>query len=138
LTDLDRTECAPLKVQEWFDFPKNRNLIFRIAVREVESWLLADRRNFANFMGVPISRIPELPEDIPDPKALLFDLARHSNKKIIKEDIPPESGSGASDGKNYNGRLIEFVTDNWDIDNAKVSSVCKSLTSAITAFRNIN
>ena len=30
---------------------------FRVAVREVEAWLLADRETFADFLGVRAKRI---------------------------------------------------------------------------------
>lgn len=44
LTDLDNTRCAPSLIAEWLTVPKHPNLLFRIAVREVEAWLLSDAR----------------------------------------------------------------------------------------------
>ena len=41
LTDLDQTDCPPLLIGKWLSIPKHENLLFRIAVREIESWLLA-------------------------------------------------------------------------------------------------
>jgi len=50
LVDLDFDKCAPSLIKEWFDgFDKNPRLIFRVAVPEVESWLIADTKNFARF-----------------------------------------------------------------------------------------
>lgn len=135
LVDLDSTECAPKRVNEFIDFAKNENLVFRVAVREVEAWLFADRKNFASFLGVGMNKISTQPEDILYPKELLFRLARKSKKNAIKEDIPPELESGARIGKNYNGRLKEFVWIHWDIDKARLQS--KSLDKAIKAFCNI-
>ncbi|HEX9971235.1 MAG TPA: hypothetical protein VGD14_04115 [bacterium] len=43
LTDLDQVECAPILIKEWLPVPKHPNLLFRVAVREVESWVLAHR-----------------------------------------------------------------------------------------------
>ena len=37
LTDLDKNECAPMLIQEWLTVPLHPNLIFRVAVREVEA-----------------------------------------------------------------------------------------------------
>ncbi|RKZ31180.1 hypothetical protein DRQ36_02935 [bacterium] len=137
LVDLNATECAPLKKEEFIDFNKNEKLIFRIAIREVEAWLFADRKNFASFLGVRIDRMPKKPEEIADPKKLLFDISRKSQKRVIKEDIPPEPGSLASIGKNYNGRLKEFVLQYWDINIARNVLKNKSLDKALNAFSSI-
>ena len=52
LTDLDKNECAPMLIQEWLTDPLHPNLIFRVAVHEVEAWILADREAFAPFLGI--------------------------------------------------------------------------------------
>ena len=39
LTDLE-SECAPNQIREWLPETKHPNFLFRIAVKEVESWLL--------------------------------------------------------------------------------------------------
>ena len=49
LTDLDKSECPIALLEQWLTVPRNSNLLFRVAVREVESWLLADRVNFSTF-----------------------------------------------------------------------------------------
>ena len=138
LVDLDNTDCAPSKMSEFIDFPKNRNFIFRIAVREVEAWLFADRKNFAEYLGVAIARIPMQPEEIDDPKQFLFNIARRSKKKAIREDIPPEPESKARIGKNYNGRLKEFVWKHWDVQIARETLLRKSLDKAIMAISSLN
>jgi len=117
LTDLDRYECAPTMIAEWVDFTPHSNLIFRIAVREVESWILADREGFADFLGISPVRIPDNPDALQDPKQILINLAARSRKRNIREDIVPTSDF-ARIGPNYNGRLMEFVLGNWDIERA--------------------
>jgi hypothetical protein len=47
LTDLNSTECPPTLIKKWLPYPKHPNLLFRVAVREVEAWLLAHRDAFA-------------------------------------------------------------------------------------------
>ncbi len=42
LADLDDSECDPLMIRKWLPNGAIRNLIFRMAVREIESWVLAD------------------------------------------------------------------------------------------------
>lgn len=59
LTDLDRADCPPVIIDSWLPHPKHPNFLFRVAVREVEAWVLADREAFAKFCGVPVSAIPE-------------------------------------------------------------------------------
>ena len=49
LVDLDQEEeCAPALVSSWLPVG-TRDLCFRVAVREVEAWLLADRPGIARF-----------------------------------------------------------------------------------------
>ena len=53
LTDLDTSfNCPPELIANWITGDKNPNLIFRVAVKEVESWLLADGKNFSSFLKV--------------------------------------------------------------------------------------
>jgi hypothetical protein len=86
-------------------------MCFRVAVRETEAWLLADRERLARFLGISTSRIPLDPEAMDDPKSLMVDLARHSRRREIREDMIPRSGSGRNVGPAYVSRLIEFVAE---------------------------
>lgn len=58
LTDLDKNSCPLALIEEWLSQPKHPNLIFRVAVIEVEAWLLAHREAFAQFLGIPANLIP--------------------------------------------------------------------------------
>ena len=49
LTDLDKNECAPMLIRGWLTVPLHPNLIFRVAVHEVEAWILADRGSIRMF-----------------------------------------------------------------------------------------
>ena len=122
LTDLDDKECAPIMIQEWLPETKNPNLIFRIAVREVESWVLADQPGFAKFLGISPKKVAEKPDDLSDPKAYLISLARESRKRAIREDIVPRQGSTAKQGPAYNECLVSFVQEAWNPSNARLSS----------------
>ena len=58
LVDLDlKPDCAPELVAEALPEPAD-GMCFRVAVREVEAWLLADRAGFAKWAGVRASLIP--------------------------------------------------------------------------------
>lgn len=111
LVDLNGDEdCAPPARNRWL--PQSSGLMcFRIAVREVESWLLADSERLARFLGVGQSALPKQPEDIVQPKAIMVELAGRSRRRAIREDFVPRPKSGRDVGPAYTGRLIEYVTD---------------------------
>jgi hypothetical protein len=92
-------------------------MIFRIAVREVEAWILADVEGYSTFTGVSRVSFPNNPESELDPKRTLINLTRRSRKRSIREDIVPIN-SNAQIGPNYNGRLMEFVFFHWEISRA--------------------
>jgi hypothetical protein len=112
LVDLDRDECAPKLRDAWLPSP-NTGMCLRVAVREVESWLLADRERIAKFLGVPIGKVPREPDLLEDPKGTVVDLARHSRRRDVREDMLPRPKSGRSEGPAYASRLIEFAQDAW-------------------------
>ena len=108
--DLDQdADCAPDFVRSVLPNPAN-SMLFRVAVRAIEAWLLADAERLAAFLRVRVSQIPTHPDAEPNPKRTLINLARQSRKRIIREDIVPREGSGTQVGPGYTGRLIEFVT----------------------------
>lgn len=118
LTDLDTALCAPQLIDEWTkQTPLSSNLFFRVAVREVESWILADRKNLAELLGITISKIPVDTDSIPDPKQLICNLARKSRKKGVREGIPPKD-LYAVQGYDYNAILGRFIQNKWNICNA--------------------
>lgn len=121
LTDLDNYECPMALKTDWIDFSPNPEFIFRIAVREVESWLLADREGFSGFLNVSLANFPVNPDAEPDPKNKLIQLAKRSKKRTIGEDIVPLN-QNARIGPNYNGCLSQFVLKFWNIQNAVLQS----------------
>lgn len=114
LTDLDLCECAPTLIRHWLNGPRHPNLLFRVAVREVESWLLGCRKPFATFLGIQEHRIPTKVDDIQNPKEFLVNLARKSRKRDVRLDLVPQEGSTAKVGPDYNGRLRRFIDQYWD------------------------
>ena len=109
LVDLDHeSACAPELCLNRLS-AKAAKLCFRVAVRAVESWLLADREAIAQFLSVSPSRVPADPESESYPKQVMVDLATRSKRRSIREDMVPRPGSGRSVGPAYTSRLIEFV-----------------------------
>ena len=134
LTDLDVHSPCPGGVWGvWLPGEtRNPNLMFRVAVKEVEAWLLADRKNLADFLEVSESLIPRDSEAIPDPKVEIVKLARSSTSKEIIHALVPPAGSTAEVGRSFDRMMIQFVKDHWDIDNAAGHS--RSLERAINAL----
>lgn len=113
LRDLNRdAACAPDLLQRLLPDPAP-SMRLRIAVHATETWLLADADGLSQFLGVSAARMPRVPEDLPDPKQTLIELARTSRSAAIREDMAPAPGTSARVGPGYSGRIIEFVTRSW-------------------------
>lgn len=111
LVDLNHdATCAPPLRIHWLPEPAPL-MCFRVVVRAVEAWLMADREHLARFLALSVSRLPFDPEAINHPKQVLVDLARRSRKRETREDMVPRPGSRRSVGPAYTSRLIEFVED---------------------------
>lgn len=134
LTDLDRNACAPALRRVWLPRGPAEKMVFRIAVREVEAWLLADRRGFADCLHVSPAKIPRDPEAEPDPKQSVINLARRSRRRSVREGVPPASDSRAPVGPDYNRLLSEFALEAWNLDIA--ASAAESLRRTVDALAN--
>lgn len=133
LTDLDAASCPPTLIREWFGtkFPPSK-LVFRVAVREVEAWLLADREGIGEFLHISPHKIDPNPEALPDPKRYLLNLARLAPREL-RNDLLPIKGAAASQGFGYNARLREFVESGWSAERA--SNRSQSLRKASCRIR---
>ena len=135
LTDLDTYECPLELIDDWEATNLPPRLMFRIAVKEVEAWLLADRYGIANFLHIAPNKVPQYPENEADPKRTLINLARRSRKKRLAWDIVPALGSVTKIGPFYNERLSDFVNNTWDINKAITrSSSLKRMVDRLNAF----
>jgi hypothetical protein len=138
LTDLDAVECAPSLVNSWLPHGMHPNLLFRIAVREVEAWLLADREGVAEFLAIQLDMVPDAPDEILDPKGTLIDLARRSPSSDLRRSIAPPLGSTSRQGPDYNGRMSAFAERIWNpCAAAKSSSSLARTIEALTSFSPI-
>jgi hypothetical protein len=133
LVDLDNDhQCASSLVTDWL--PEIPELMsFRVAVREIEAWLLADRIGIASFLSVSPTRIPRNPEGIDKPKASMLDIAGRSRIRAIREGVPPRPGSGRTIGPIYVTELARFVQQEWDVDAA--STLSPSLERCLAGLR---
>lgn len=126
ITDLDRKACAPGLLEEWVNFKMNPNFLFRIAEKEIEAWILADREEAARFPGVSVTKIPSDTQSIPDPKVHIINLARTSRKRTIKDIIPIGT---STQGPGYNSILSDFILNYWNPERAAGNN--RSLQKAI-------
>lgn len=109
--DLDAEfDCAPALVTDWLPAP-SRYMRFRVVVRQIEAWLLADGERFAAFFSVPEHRIPTAPDTLTNARMELLRVIGHSTKRAIRDDMLPRPRSGRQVGPAYTSRLIEFVTN---------------------------
>lgn len=122
MTDLDAYPCPPELLKDWNAGALPERMLIRIAVREVESWLLADREGIAKFIKVPSVKIPLRPDDLPDPKQALLNLARKSRSRRFASEFVPAAGSKAKHGPAYNQYLSEFAAQDWDTTQAALAS----------------
>ena len=121
LIDLDTTPCARAALTDWLGHPANMtcsNLIFRIAVREVEAWLLADCDGISKRLGIAKSKVPRNVEAIESPKDALINLSRSSKLRPIRDGLVPSTKSGLSIGPEYNDILTDFVEGDWNFSSA--------------------
>jgi hypothetical protein len=129
LTDLDDIECPASLIENWLPGERDPRLLFRVAVREAEAWLLADRKNFASYLRISEQKLPREPESLPDPKATLIELAKSSRIRKLREGIVPAKGMTAKQGPDYNGCLLPFIQSDWNLQEAAGRS--RSLAKAI-------
>ena len=123
LTDLNSSERCPVElINSWIKGPLNPRFLFRVAIMEVESWLMADRNSFANFLSIPVNRIPSNTDDILNPKEFLVSLARSSRKRRLRDELVPKSRARIPIGYGYNTRLSQFVREHWNIERAAAVS----------------
>ena len=108
ITDLDAATCAPALVSRWLgSITPPDSFLFRVAVREVESWLLADQVSMKRLLGNSVN-VPRDPDSVRDPKECLLHLAQGA-PRAVRRDLLIEKGSIASQGLGYNQRLCEYV-----------------------------
>ena len=136
LTDLDSPQnCPPQLIQSWIRAPLSSGFFLRVAVMEVESWIMADRSALAGFLSIPVNRIPSNTDTIANPKEFLVSLARRSTKRRLRDQLVPAPGATtARVGPEYNSRFSEFVQTHWDLERAAV--VSPSLKRTVDRIRS--
>jgi hypothetical protein len=138
LSDLGQCACAPKLVTEWLgaEIRLHSHFVFRVAVTEVESWLLDDEENLGAFLGIRKKKPIGNPESLPDPKGTLLELATQA-RGIMREAVvwKDERNDRLGQGPDYNGALASFVRNSWDI--RKSRKRCPSLAGLFEALERL-
>jgi hypothetical protein len=133
LVDADDRGCPPGTIVDWLSgATRHPQLIVRIAIREVEAWLLADRAALSDFLVVSEKCIPVQTARIKDPKRYIVRLAARSRRMAIRDQMCPAPNSRAKVGPYYNQTLRRFVRDFWDA--ARAATCSDSLLRAVRAI----
>lgn len=135
LVDLDNDPCAPDLIHSWFKNPFRNNLIFRVAVREVEAWILSDIDGVSQFFNISkdyVYKEVSNPDLINDPKKKFLSIVSRSNRKSLINDVVKKVGSNIYQGGGYNTVLSEFVMNGWSLEKARSKS--DSLNRAVLAI----
>jgi hypothetical protein len=135
LVVTDLVEICPSKqIKKWLPNGAHPNLVFRIAVKESESWVLADTRGISSFLQVKVNSIPRNVDELVDPKRTLLSLASRSRSRILRQALIPRPGSTAVVGPDYNSTMSSFVRKNWNLNEASQNS--PSLRRALASIKN--
>jgi hypothetical protein len=137
LTDLDKYSCPPELITNWIAHPLHQNLLFRVAVREVESWLLGDGDGLSNFLRLKKPIKIANPEDLSDPKEELLKHAQKSPTRQIRDALVwrDDKSGRLYQGPDYNGTLGKFVIGHWDVVSAR--GHCPSLDRLFAALQRL-
>lgn len=136
VADLEGVVCASKLLNKHLPKAQHESRFFlRIAVRMIESWLLADRISISRFLDVSDSLIPVSPDGEQNPKQTLVNLARKSRNSVIRRDLVPKAGRSAAVGPGYLSTVSQYVEKKWDPIRASAAS--PSLKKTVDALRAI-
>lgn len=140
IIDLEQeAQCAPSLLEKWLKgYPAEGLRCIRIAVRAIESWVMADTEGLGKFLRVDPKRIEKewrnsgKPDFIDFPKDFLVQrVIPLSPKNEIRNSMIPVENERV--GKGYNNQLRKFLSEFWDpVRDAKNSP---SLESALKRIR---
>lgn len=136
LTDLDNVPCPPALILAWMPNGLHRRFLFRVAVRQVEAWLLADRTAFADFLGVSPAKVPPNPDELPNAKRGLLAVVRGSKRRELKRDMLPTDPKTSLVGLGYNDQLSRFAREQWRCTQAMKAS--PSLARAVASLKRFD
>jgi hypothetical protein len=123
LRDLDRdAQCASELVGSLLPAPATL-MCFRVAVRSVESWLLADNTNLRDFFQIRRGRVQSDADIDHYPKQSMLNLLKQTRSRDLRHALVREDANGQlSEGPEYSSVLSEYVSELWVPNRAKAAS----------------
>lgn len=135
LVDLDQDHECPAELRsEWLE-SEAEFMCLRVAVRQIETWVLADTANAATLLGVRRALLPRDPDSEENSKRTLVHLAERSNRRLIREGLVPQAEGRRQVGPLYNSILRAFVLSDWSPLAASERS--ESLSRSLQALDNL-
>jgi len=131
LADHDGVNCVGPKLSTKLRTP-HQNLVLRLCVAELESWMLADAQRLGAFLSVSPAKFPTEPDKEHNPKRTLVNLAAQSSKPSIKAGMVPMPGRSTDRGPEYTLIMESFIRTKWRPSEAAKRS--PSLARAIRAL----
>lgn len=117
----------------WLDRLKHKDFLLRVAVREVEAWVLAADDSFGKFLGMRQGFQVPAPETLTDPKLELLKLASTCPRREVREALVRwDTGQNPKQGPAYNSTLVSYVNGGWQPDVA--AAKCPSLRRMLNAL----
>jgi hypothetical protein len=114
LRDLDRDARCPGELAKSLLLNPSGQMRFRIVVRSIEAWLLADRTKFASTFRVSVSKVPALPQQLGNPKEATLQLLSQSTSRETRSAMTRARPNRALEiGPEYNVRLMDYVERHW-------------------------
>ena len=138
LVDLDRPSTCPGNLVRNLSgsLTIDPQLLIRVAVLEIESWIIADREGIAGWLSISASIVPRDPESLDDPKRAFVNLARRCRNRSLREAISPRQVIGTHrTGPGYNQLVGDFVRHVRNPDAARRNS--PSLDRAINRIAEL-
>lgn len=131
LRDLDTdAECASDLAVRLMPKPVDA-LCLRIAVRTVESWLMADRVAFAAALGVAARAVAVHPDALIRPKQAVRDLMRMSRRAEVRSLV----SEPVMQPQRLAAFLATFAEERWDVHRAASTGASPTLTRALLRLR---
>lgn len=122
MLDLDGDAPCPSALLAQLRAAAHPRLCLRVAVRAVESWLIADRDALAGHLAIDARRLEGDPEALADPKRRIVDACQHSRRAHIRKGLCPRPDSGRAEGPDYAEVLTAFACCAWSPERAAAAS----------------
>lgn len=121
LADLENARCPGALIRGKLRVARSPFLTLNLAVRMLESWLLADPA-LAVFLGVPENKLPQFPEDEPHAKRCLLSLVKAHGKDRLKRTFLGPFENHLFPGPDYEPLLARFIRTEWNPGHARARS----------------